>query len=602
MGRTVPVISTAKPSLPDMLDSLLAFHDQIADKLPPVAYKERSIEWILKLDAYGTEYSFVETSDRVSVPDRDRTSGNSRPRLLDTAEWALGVPEKGKESRAADRHSNYLDLVDRAATEIDHGAVAGYNRFLRSIGVTVLPEEIKESLIVDVGGEARAISANMLPEGCKPGDRIIVCVDNSGKERAEKLPADMDRSDRMVVTVEGEAIHELPEVKRWWAEFIDEVKSKKITEHGPCAMCGEERPIARLHESIRRFDEALSSYNEDAFESYGKTQSYNAWMCQQCARRVSRTLSWLYDSDDHSYYFNNTSWVHWTETVRSSFSLNPIRVGDPNKVRRLLSSYYDGTLIKDQTPLWILSIEKNQGRLIVRHLERSTVGRIQARMAKYFDAMEVRGRFFGATALLMSLIQTASRNKTPGDIPAWMEAGLMRTALTGQALPYPFLLTALNRNQALGSVSGPRAALLKLYLTTNRHDMPSALDPEYDSTAYQLGRLFAVLENVQYQALDGPNTTIADSFFKSASTTPQSVFGTLLSKSQAHLSKLRKNSQSAFTGSQRKISEIMNRIHPDRLPKRLSPEEQATFSLGYYHQRQQIFDDIEAAKVKAGEG
>jgi hypothetical protein len=79
------------------------------------------------------------------------------------------------------------------------------------------------------------------------------------------------------------------------------------------------------------------------------------------------------------------------------------------------------------------------------------------------------------------------------------------------------------------------------------------------------------------------------------------VFGSLLNKSQAHLSKLRKNNPAAYTDSQRQISEILNRIRPDQLPKTLSPKDQATFSLGYYHQRQQIFDDIEAAKMKAAE-
>lgn len=583
------MICIARPFLPDMLDSLLSFHDQITDRLPPVAYKERSVEWILKLDASGEDYSFIETSDRAKLPDRGRTSGNSRPRLIDSAEWALGVPEKGKETRAKKRHSNYLDLLQQATSEIDHRALTGYNRFLETVGVAVIPEEIEESLPVNIGGESKDIQAEVIPESSQPRDCVLFQLNDSGEVQADKLPANLDRSDRIEIRVNGSTIHELPEVQSWWASFIDEVESEEITEHGPCAMCGKERPIARVHEEIRRFGNALSSYNEDAFESYGKTQSYGAWMCQQCARRISRTLSWLLDSDDHSYYFNNSSWVYWTETVQSSFSLNPVRDGDPNKVRRLLAGYYDGTLLQNKTPLWMLSIEENQGRLIVRHLERSTVGRVEAKLAQYFEAMNVGGNFFGATALLMSLIQTANRSKTPEDIPSWMEAGLMRTALTGQSLPYAFLLAGLDRNQALGSISGPRAALLKLYLITNGHDMSSALNPDHESQAYQIGRLFATLEYVQYKALGQTNATITDRFFKSASTTPRDVFGNLIGNAQAHLSKIRKQEgDKAYNGVQKQIGSIMGRI--SEFPATLSPEKQALFSLGYYHQREERFD------------
>jgi CRISPR-associated protein Csd1 len=118
--------------------------------------------------------------------------------------------------------------------------------------------------------------------------------------------------------------------------------------------------------------------------------------------------------------------------------------------------------------------------------------------------------------------------------------------------------------------------------------MSSALNPDHESQAYQLGRLFATLEYVQYKALGQTNTTITDRFFKSASTTPRGVFGNLIGNAQAHLSKIRnQEGDKAYNGAQKQIGSIMGRI--SEFPATLSPEKQALFSLGYYHQREERF-------------
>ena len=524
-----------------MLQSLVELHDKLADRLPPVAYKKRPIAWVLRLQASGEPEggaagAFVETSDRMDVPDRSRRGSAVRPRLVDNAEYMFGVAEEGKEKRAAKRHKKYMELLRRAGSEIESEAISAYCKFA---------------------------------------------------EQPKSFPADMDRSDLIIVRVDGKALHESTGVRAWWADFIDEVTGEKITERGPCAICGENKSIARIHNEIRYFNAALSSFKEQAYQSYGKTQSYGAWTCQKCARKISRALTWLFDSDDHRYYFNDVSWVFWTKEPQPAISLNPLKDGDPNKIRQLLSSYHDGTLVDDEKPLWALALESNEGRLIVKHLWQERTGRVKANLARYFEAMETGGRYFGAYALMMSLIQTANGSRSVPDIPSWIEAGLVQTALTGRPLPTPFLLAALDRNQALGQVSAPRAALLKLYLISHRHDMPSALNPDHESQAYHLGRLFATLEYAQYKALGSTNATITDRFFASASTSPCSVFGNLIGKAQAHLAKMRKADPGAHSGIQKQLGTIMSRIAD--FPATLAPEQQALFSLGYYHQREERF-------------
>ena len=64
------------------------------------------------------------------------------------------------------------------------------------------------------------------------------------------------------------------------------------------------------------------------------------------------------------------------------------------------------------------------------------------------------------------------------------------------------------------------------------------LDPSYPNNAYCLGRLFAVLEKLQADAIGSPGSTITDRFYGAASATPAAVFASLLRKAQHHIAKL----------------------------------------------------------------
>ena len=101
---------------------------------------------------------------------------------------------------------------------------------------------------------------------------------------------------------------------------------------------------------------------------------------------------------------------------------------------------------------------------------------------------------------------------------------------------------------------------------------------------YLLGRLFAVLERIQQQAQPGINATIRDRYYGGASTTPVLVFTTLLRLKNAHLKKL-SDGQTAYF--ERLIGEIMLPI--TEFPRQLTLPQQASFALGYYHQRQAFY-------------
>jgi CRISPR-associated protein Csd1 len=176
---------------------------------------------------------------------------------------------------------------------------------------------------------------------------------------------------------------------------------------------------------------------------------------------------------------------------------------------------------------------------------------------------------------------------------------LLRHALTGERLPLSLLHMALRRASAEREhpVTRPRAALIRLVLeSTQRYTgmTSEALDPDHPHVAYHCGRLLAVLDRLQRKAIS-PNATLVDRFYGSASTTPATVFGTLMRKAQPHVAKLRTSKGDPWLD--RRLGEVAARI--PAFPLTLDPEEQGLFALGFYHEKYRPYEGKDDAAEPA---
>ena len=113
-----------------------------------------------------------------------------------------------------------------------------------------------------------------------------------------------------------------------------------------------------------------------------------------------------------------------------------------------------------------------------------------------------------------------------------------------------------------------------------------SLNEQSTLPAYVLGRLFAVLEKVQQEAIGDMNSSIKDRYFTSACASPASVFPVLLRLSQHHITKAEHGHSS-----DRRIQDILNLLDVEKnpIPAHLSLDEQGIFVLGYYHQRANLY-------------
>jgi CRISPR-associated protein Csd1 len=114
-----------------------------------------------------------------------------------------------------------------------------------------------------------------------------------------------------------------------------------------------------------------------------------------------------------------------------------------------------------------------------------------------------------------------------------------------------------------------------------------SLNKEESNIAYRLGRLLAVFEKAQKEALGDVNASVTDTYLNSALSTPSSVFPVLFNLFDKHISKLENKGRQLFF--QKEIGEIVEGIPSTGFPNVLSQEDQGRFLVGFYHERQDLY-------------
>ena len=199
------------------------------------------------------------------------------------------------------------------------------------------------------------------------------------------------------------------------------------------------------------------------------------------------------------------------------------------------------------------------------------------------------------------LLQTAVLGKSENISPV-LAGEMTRAVICGTPYPLSLLSQLITRIRADGDVNGLRVAMMKAVLERRfrkgfiEEGVPMSLNNESPNRAYLLGRLFAVLERIQYQALGELNAGIADRYYGSASAVPFSVFPRLLSGAKHHLSCLRKDKAGMAVNLDKDLGEIIAKL-PETFPRHLSIDEQGRFAIGYYHQKQSYFAKKETAET-----
>ena len=408
-------------------------------------------------------------------------------------------------------------------------------------------------------------------------------------------------------------IHERPAIRAIWEQHCAQRQGQDC---GQCLISGQtEVPIARLHPKIKGVMGAQTSgatiagFNFKAVESFRKEQTLNAPVSEECAFQYTTALNSLLEKGSPQRVFiGETTTVFWAEKKDKSenlaallFNVPQIKDGDGDGatddpgtaklIRDVLRAAKQGkpsnALLHEicddpNVKLYILGLAPNAARISIRFWETISLRNLLQNVAKHYAQMEIEGMKTEFPSIRMILKQTAFQGKQDKVSPR-LGGELMQAVFSGAHYPMSIYTAILTRIRADQIVNSTRAAMLKAvllrnYPNTNKEIITMALNKETTDAAYRLGRLFCVLEGLQYSAVK-PSATIKDRFYGAASATPASVFPQLLRNVQHHIGKL--------SYGDKYIEEIL--IGIDEFPAHLNIQEQGRFTLGYYHQRTDRF-------------
>lgn len=390
---------------------------------------------------------------------------------------------------------------------------------------------------------------------------------------------------------------------------------------GTCLVTGEKDVVIELTHSVTKgvwgaqsSGACIVSFNKDAFNSYGKTQSLNAPVGKAVASQYGKALNTLLDSSIQCIHIGDATTVFWSEKQSSfesdfSFFFKEPEKDNPDagtqKVRALFESVKKGTYLDDDgdTRFYILGLAPNAARIAVRFWQVGTISEFATRIKQHFEDFAIikptkEPEFYSIWRILVNI---ATQDKSE-NIPPNLAGDFMRSILNG--IPYPAtLLQAVIRricSDTENRVKPIRAALIKAYLNRyyrfypnqNKKEVSMELDTSQPSIGYQLGRLFATLEKIQEEANPGINATIRERFYGAACATPVTVFTNLLRLKNHHLAKLEGKGRVVYF--ERLLGEIMGNLRD--FPAHLDLHEQGLFAIGYYHQRQAFFTKKEDDK------
>ena len=602
-----------------ILESLARYYRRLAaetdemgnPKVPPYGFSEEKIGWILVLDKEGRLKTVVPnlTADKkpqpklMSVPRPEKRTSGIKPNFLwDKTAYALGVEANKNKAEAKEKpftssektfdafKQYHLDLLQNSEDE----GLQALCRFLQ----------------------------NWQP----------------AHFAAENLPAEMlDANIAFSLEKPTALIHKREAAQSLWAGCM---KSDEALE-GLCLISGDTAPIARLHPAIKGVfggqssGGSIISFNKEAFVSFGKEQGANAPVSEQSAFAYTTALNYLLrqrnqEANNHCLTIGDTSTVFWAEADDSTTAqaaegffahvfTPPDDEQESAKVFNVLEQMSKGRPLQEIVPelspntrFYILGLAPNAARISVRFWLDTTFGQLAENLAQHWQDLALEPCAWKTPpSIFKLLLETAIKfknsegryEKPKAETISPVLAGEMtRAVICGTPYPLSLLSQLITRIRADGDVNGLRVAMMKAVLQRRfrkgfiEEGVPMSLNNESPNRAYLLGRLFAVLERIQYQALGELNAGIADRYYGSASAVPFSVFPRLLSGAKHHLSRLRKDKAGMAVNLDKDLGEIIAKL-PETFPRHLSIDEQGRFAIGYYHQKQSYFAKKETAET-----
>lgn len=576
-----------------------------ARRLPAFGLEHKEIALVLELAPNGrllgaTDTRSPQAGRLVGLPFLvpmavKKTSGVAANLLWDNAEYVLALPDakkleqaraKGDEARYRARllvmHAAFVARVKALALQLPgedgvHAALA----FLRTEAA------LREQALAGFGGALELATAGALVSLRLAGDAVLVC------QRARVAGAVLAQAE---------------------SDGDDDGAAEAAL--GTCLVTGQTGRVQRLHAAIKGVWGAqtaganIVSFNLDAFSSYGHAQGANAPVSPAAAFAYTTALNALLARGSaQRMQVADASTVFWADTPEPLEDELALLLGggtdNPDahtqQVRALFDAVRSGAFAgpRGDNRFHVLGLAPNAARIAVRFWHTAPVRALAAHVAAWFDDLHIaHAPHEPAHPSLFRVLSAVALQGKAENIPPRLGGELLRSIFGGTPYPSAWLQAAVVRCRAERQVTYLRAAAIKACLNRSGRAPRAAdsnptcppeimpmLDPHNPSVAYRLGRLFAALERIQESASGSLNATIRERYYGAASSTPVTVFTTLMRLKNHHLAKL--PAKAHVVSFEKLLGDILSGIHD--FPAHLNLADQGRFALGYYHQRQDFF-------------
>jgi CRISPR-associated protein Csd1 len=594
--------------------------------IPKIGYSNAKVSFALVItpDGFLSHIVDLRSDDKKPKPkdmdvpiQKSRASGVFPYFVCDNAKYVFGV-EKVKRSEFEKK----FNLASSEENSVEH---------------TVLEENDKEVTLVHRRSRECFETFKTLHHSILDGldDQevrgFLAFLDGWNPEEFLENPKTREYKDDLlaggncVFECDGNFLHQKSAVRNAWETYSQNETDNTFSQ---CLISGKVEPVAKIHQKIKGVVGAQSagasivSFNNDAFCSYGKKQSFNSPISEYAMFKYTTALNHLLSSQSNRIRIADTTVVFWAETSEKSCEELVKFIFDPPEPEKKEEKNIEGSRVQDitrikeiegilnkirigkkvnqedigtdpETNFYILGLSPNNARLAVRFWYIDSIGNLIEKVARHHLDMEIIRDYYGprCISIYRLLNETVPQSSDKKTVSPLLGGLILRSILTGTGYPISLYNAILSRVKVDGSINFVRAGFIKAYLlrlsraglsNLNQDLITMSLNEESLSVPYRLGRLFAALEKAQNDTNREMKSTINSKYFSSASSTPAVVFPVLLKLAQHHIAK----SEWGFRSNQL-IEQILAGV--DEFPAYLNLEDQGMFMLGYYHQRKAFF-------------
>ncbi len=396
-------------------------------------------------------------------------------------------------------------------------------------------------------------------------------------------------------------------------------ENKKDEVLSVCGILGEHGTTARLHDKIK-FPGGQPSgcqlvcMNDTAFESYGKTQSYNSNVSEQAMKKYTEVFNKLLSDKTHYCTLGDMVliWFAVKKDDSAECSIFSALLGNSSDkdtdrqietIMKYARSGYttdkesiDALIADNKVDFYIAGLTPNASRICQKFMYKGSFGEMLKNLIKHQSDMMINENnihplYFSGIA--RQLISPKSSNEK---VPPPLMSAIILAALNNTKYPDSLLATVIRRVKTDSDdekstyirLNDTRAGIIKACLNRKykKEEITMSWNVENKNPAYLCGGLFAIYEKIQQESSGGNlNRTIKDAYFASACSRPSSVFPKLAKLANNHTRKL---SDAAEVYYNKMIGDVMAGLEGE-FPSTLSLDDQGRFIVGYYQMNKKLY-------------